>query len=357
MRRLGVLLLLLLWLPTRALAVPDTPYAPETVICPADLSEGALAAIEVLYPAVRGGGAFVELPDGVSYDDANAAMRSLTRDYPELFHLANSWKIAYWQDAPELATGVMPGYSMETDAYQARLAELLAAAGALVGRAEGERADRAEALHDLLCEGTAYTDDENGDNTAVGALLTGATRCEGYAKGLALLYRLAGIPCGVVIGEVSDSRGVSGHAWNIAVIDGQPTLIDATWNDQGDGGNTHWYYGLTTGMMAADHTPDPELTVPECPSILLNWHARRGLLVSDEAGVFAALRRLTREGEVSIRFTDAALYADVDARMNEWFRAYNAACAPGEAFYGGYGVITSEEQLCMRLRALEEEQP
>ena len=358
MRRLLAAAVLLIWLPALALAVPETPYASETVMRTAGLSEAALAALDVLYPAVQGCGERIDLPGGMRYDDVNAAMQSLSRDYPELFHLENTWMIAYRQDAPEYATQVIPGYTMSPEAYEACLERLLQTARGMADSAAGSEADRAEALHDLLCDRARYDESEGGeaDNTALGALLLGVTRCEGYAGGLALLYRLAGIPCGVVIGETSDGTGVSRHAWNIAVIDGQATLIDTTWNDQEEGGNTHWYYGLTDWMMAADHTPDPDMALPACTSLTVNWHARRGLLAADSAGIDAALRRFALEGEVSIRFADAALYADFDARMNDWFSAYNAA-HPDAPFYGYYSVIASEEQLCMRLRAMEEELP
>ena len=356
MRRLWVIALLLALLPTLALAAPQTPYAPETVPRTAGLSEEAEAALALLYPAIRACQERIDLPAGTRYDDANAAMQSLTRDYPELFHLAHTWSIGYRQDRPEIATQVIPEYRMAPEAYEALLARLMEEARTAVASAAGGEADRAEALHDFLLGRATYDESEEGeaDNTAVGALLDGVTRCEGYAQGLALLYRMAGIPCGIITGEASDENGTARHAWNVAVIEGQPTLIDATWDDQ-EGGNTHWYQGVTTWMMAADHTPDPELTVPECASVTVNWHARRGLLVSDEAGVFAALRRFSREGEVSIRFADAALYADFDERMNDWFRAYNARY-PEETFYGRYNVTFSAEQLCMRLRRVEEEE-
>lgn len=356
MRRIGMIVFLLIWLPCCALAAPDTPYAPETVVQTGGLSEGALAALDVLYPAIRACKAQIDLPGGTLYDDACAAMQSLSRDYPELFHLDNAWVIAYRQDNPAYATQVMPGYRMTAEAYDALLTRLLEAAGQMVSGAHGDEADRAEALHDLLCDRAAYDESELGeaDNTAVGALLDGVTRCEGYAEGLALLYRLSGIPCGVVTGETGDGTDAARHAWNVAVMKGQPTLIDATWDDQEDGGNTHWYHGLTSEMMAADHTPDPELAVPECVAVTVNWHARQGLLVSDETGIFAVLRRFAQDGEVSARFMDAALYADFYDRPNEWFSAYNAAY-PHETFYGRYSVIASPDQLCMRLLATEDE--
>ena len=359
MRRLLTAAVLLLWAPVLALAAPETPYAPETVIQTVGLSEGAQAALEALYPAVRDCEEQIDLPAGTRYDDVNAAMQSLSRNYPELFHLENTWTIAYRQDVPEYATQLIPGYTMSAGTYETALEQLLNAAREMVSGTAGEQADRAEALHDLLCDRARYDESEydEADNTAIGALLQGVTRCEGYAGGLALLYRMAGIPCGVVVGEGSDGETVSRHAWNVAVIDGQATLIDATWDDQEGSGNTHWYYGLTDWMMAADHRPDPDMTVPACTSLMANWHARRGLLVSDEAGVYGALRRLAQEGVVSIRFAGEELYRDFIDRSNGWLEDYNAQAGPGETFYGYYIIIFSDAQHCVRLNRGEESLP
>ena len=360
MRRMMAVMLALLMLPVWALAASEMPYAPETVWQTAPLSDGVLAAIEVLYPALRQCEELIELPGGMRYDDVNAAMNCLTRNYPELFHLENTWAIGYYQDAPAYATVVRPSYTVSPRDYDALLAQLIAAAQGMVDAAAGSQADRAETLHDRLCERTAYDRSETleADNTAVGALLMGVSRCEGYALSLTLMYRLAGIPCGVVIGEVGTGEDVQRHAWNAAMVDGVMTLIDATWDDQEENGCvTHWYQGLTVELMAADHRTDPEFSLLAADSMAVNWHARRGLLVSDAAGLLAAIGRFAAEGEVSIRFADWALYTDFMSRTNDWLDEYNAACAPGEAFYGSYHVIWSDEQLCVLLRSAKEDEP
>ena len=360
MRRIVAVMLMMLMLPVGALAAPEMPYAPETVLQTAPLSGGVLAAIETLYPAILRGEEQIDLPDGMRYDDVSAAMDCLTRNYPELFHLEGTWAIGYYQDAPAFATMVRPTYTMSPGEHEALLARLLETARGMVDAAAGSQADRAELLHDWLCARTAYDHSETlgADNTAVGALLMGVSRCEGYAQALTLLYRLAGIPCGVVTGDAGIGEDVQRHAWNEAVIDGATVLIDATWDDQEENGCvTHWYYGLTAAQMAADHRPDPEFTLPTTDAMAVNWHARRGLLVSERTGLLAAIGRFAVEGEVSIRFDDAALYADFMARMNDWIDEYNAMSAPGEAFYGSYGVIFSEEQHCVLLRVIKEDTP
>lgn len=353
MRRALMALLLLLCVPMAALAVPDTPYAPETVLQTDALSEGALAVMDLVYPAIRDCKEVILFPGKTRYEDVHAAMSCLTRNYPELFHLTGGWLVVFAQNSSEYAAALKPYYGMGAEEYEAWLGLLLETAQEMVDGTGGSQTERAEAMHDALCRRTTYDGSESGqeNNSAIGALLVGTTQCEGYAGALALMYRLAGIPCGVVTGrDVDAEEGDPGHAWNVAVIDGKATLIDATWNDQNTYGViTHWYYGLTTEMMAATHVPDPDLVVPQCDSTEANWHSRRSLLARSESALRMALNQFARCGEVSIRFGDEALYYDFDGHMEEWIDEYNAACRPEEAIRGSYRVIFSDDQLCMYL--------
>lgn len=351
-RRIGRFLLLLaaLAFAARAFAAPATPYAPETVVSALPLSEQARALVDALYPAIVRCEEKIELPEGTRYDDVNAAMASLTADYPELIHLARQWQIGYYRDRPEVATSLLVDYTLSADAYAAERARLMSVAKAMVAQTGGGAVDRAEALHDLLCARVTYAASaESGEgHTAADALLMAGARCEGYAQALTLLYRLAGLPCGMVIGDAWDDGGrAESHAWNVAILDGTPTFIDATWDDQPNG-DTHWYFGLTGDMMAADHRVRVGDDPPACDDMSVNWHARRGLLIATPAELTGALARFAQEGEVSLRFRDAELYEDFLASQEDWFRRMNAE-RPDAAFYGTYAVACCAAQRCVML--------
>lgn len=348
MNRFCILCALLLLWAAPAFAAPDTPYAAETVLRAAPLSLEAEALLDALYAAVVRCETEPALPEDARYDDVNAAVRSLTSDYPELFHLAREWRIGYEQARPEIAISLTLGYSLTPESYAEEAERLLACARTLV---DGGDAERAETLHDWLCERVDYAVDASpgGHSTAADALLRGSAQCEGYAQAFSLLCRMNGIPCGMVAGTAWDTSGQAArHAWNIATLDGVSTLIDATWDDQGDI-NTHWYFGLTDGMMAADHAPDPGSALPACVSLAANWQARRGLLIEDEEGLLAALELLSREGEVSLRFQNEVLYAALAADPEDWLRHLNAM-RPEAAFEGAYSVMLGGTQPCALLR-------
>ena len=346
MRKLIFFLILLLGLivPAGAMALP---YEAETVLSVQALTAEQAALAEYLYTPIFNMEENIPLPRGTRYADAEAAMTALTRDYPELFHLGRNYSLSYYTLAPEYATAVLPQYRMTAQEAADKRARLYVAAYLAVS----ENPDPL-ALHDHVCAVVTYGGDTDMAHTAAGALLDGQATCEGYAQAVTLLYRLAGIPCGVVTGTATDSRGrTDRHAWNIADIDGY-CLIDATWNDQEHLGlNTCWYYGLSTGHMAADHTPDPELRIPLCGA-QANWHDRQGYLISSADEADAAIRRLVAGETINLRIPDRAMYTALTVHLSAWLESYNQR-NPNSPFYGSYSMTCSDSQQCVVIQRVE----
>ncbi|MBQ3485291.1 MAG: hypothetical protein IJA77_07350 [Clostridia bacterium] len=346
MIRRMLLVLLLLMLPLGARAELPLVYPAETVLSVVPLTETQQRLVAHLYAPILDGERKIELPEGTRYDDVGPAMQSLMMDYPELFHLHRSYTVTYWQNAPETAIAVNPQYRMDAGEAVRVRQQLYEAAQQLI------QADRtAVGLHDALVARVTYGGDTELRHTAAAALLQGQATCEGYTQALTLLYRMAGIPCGLVSGSGTESatgQQVS-HAWNIAYLGGY-TFIDATWDDQERAGlNTRWYFGLSTRQLAADHQPDAALNVPPCGE-QANWHLRCDRYADETEDVYRALRNLVVYGEpVNLRVTDAALYAAVSADPGSVLEGYNAWCAPGEAFYGSYSYLSCDAQGCFIL--------
>ncbi len=339
----ALLLTMLLW-PVSSLG-EIAPYDPDTVLSVLTLTGEQRALAEFLYSPILRGEHRIDLPAGTRYDDVAPAMRSLMQDRPELFHLGRSYSVGYEQHTPDVARYVTPEYRMDVAQAQLLRQELYAIARDLAAMYPGE-----EALHDALLARVTYAEAGDLSHTAVGALLEGQAVCEGYAQALSLLYRMAGVPCGVVTGTAADSTGaVQAHSWNIADLNGL-TLIDATWNDQDHLSlNTRWYYGLSAAQMAADHAPDAGQSVPPCGDEA-NWHRARGLIAYSREDVFAAIRRLILTGEpLNLRIPSAGLYTALTGDLYGFLGDYNDAVPPEEGFYGGYAFITNDRQGCLLL--------
>ncbi|MBQ8200979.1 MAG: hypothetical protein IJZ74_04350 [Clostridia bacterium] len=337
----ALLLTVLLW-PSDSRAEWQLPYDADTVLSVVSLSDEQASLAEYLYQPILRGETKITLPDGTAYNDVSPAMRSLMQDYPELFHLGREYSVGYMQHEPDIALYISPAYRMEVEQAQLIRQELYAIARDLAARHK-----TAEALHDALLSRVTYGGTTELCHTAVGALLEGQATCEGYVHALTLLFRMAGVPCGMITGIAVDSSGTAqNHSWNIASI-GSYTLIDATWNDQDHVGlNTHWYYGLSTEQMAADHAMDEGQQIPPCVA-QANWHAVRGWEISTRSEAYAAVRHLVLTGEMlNLRIDDPALYEAVAGDTYAFLGDYNAA-EPDEGFYGGYSVLKSDEQRCV----------
>lgn len=344
MKKLMSLLLTLVLLGSAALAELPLVYPMETVISVMRLTQEQRALAEYLYVPVLAGETKIPLPEGTRYDDVGPAMQSLMLDYPELFHLHREYTVSYWQNRPEIAISVSPQYRMDARRAGELRGQLYQAALSLV-----QRGGTAVQLHDALVDGVVYGGDTELRHTAVGALLQGTATCEGYAQALSLLYRMAGIPCGVVKGMGTESLTgrQTAHAWNIMYLGGY-SLIDATWNDQdGAGLNTHWYFGLSDEQMAADHTPDAEMDMPRSTDHA-GWHRRYGRYAATKEELFRAMEALVTSGTpVNLRVTDGTLYRAVAADIGGFMDAYNEWCPEGLAFYGRYTYMTCDAQQCL----------
>lgn len=346
MKKRLLLLLLGLLLPLAARAV-TLPYAPDTVLSVLEMTDVQRTLADFLYTPVFNMDGHIDLPKGTAYDDVSAAMNCLMQDYPELFHLGKDYVIGYYRDTPEFAAWVEPQYRMSAEEAAAARAVLYAQAYLIA-----DACPDALALHDRLCSMVTYGGDTDLRHTAAGALLEGRATCEGYAQAMTLLFRLKGVPCGVITGMAEDSAGVSErHSWCIADIGGY-TLIDPTWNDQDALGlNTHWYYGLSSGEMSADHSLDAGQRIPLCGTHA-NWHGMHGYILSSAEDADAAILRLVQGETVNLRIPDEALYRALTEDAHAFLDGYNQR-HPQDAFYGAYSLTECDAQQCIILRRAE----
>lgn len=346
---LAALLPLLLFSQT-AQTAPNTPYAPETMLRYPLLSERQQALFDLLYQSARLGDTRVELPPETRYDDAVAAVRALADDCPELAALDPRCTVGYLQSKPDEASYIHFSYIMPVE----RQDEMIRTAQQWAEQAQGDAFERELFLHDLLCRQTVYDSSAVHAHSAFGALMDGRAVCDGYAKALALLLRMAGIPCSVAYGQTVTEAGLVKHAWNIMRIDGAYTLTDATYNDQNEHEfNTHWYFNLTDEQMRRTHIPDEDVAFPACEDESVGWHARMGCLVDDgEGGVarrmHAALATLAETGApLNLRFARQEDYQAATENISAWIEQYNAQCPPALQLTDGVRLFTDPTQRCL----------
>ncbi len=100
------------------------------------------------------------------------------------------------------------------------------------------RYEKVKSIHDSLCDMITYPENQGTSSSPnygpkahhpTGALIYGASVCEGYAEAFKLICDREGIPCITVLGYGNGGA----HKWNyVKMDDGLWYLLDATWGDQ-----------------------------------------------------------------------------------------------------------------------------
>lgn len=138
--------------------------------------------------------------------------------------------------------------------------------------------ETAKYLYEYVAKRVRYDYDNYYDkedwNCLYDALVLEKAVCSGYAEAIYSLFNLAGIDCLCVDGTIVTEDSVDGHAWNLAKVDCQWYVFDATWDslDKDDDPYRPRFFGIST--QAAEfysvRTIAPFLAtiVPPCDGIL-----------------------------------------------------------------------------------------
>lgn len=314
------LLLFLLLLPCCALAAPDTPYDPALMVHYPRLNAAQQQIFDLAYAGAVQGQTRVELPDATSYDDTCAAMDALLLDCPELCALHSEYSVGYYRDAPQEAIYIDLTYTLPLESQQ----QLMQTASALAAQAQGEEFHREWFLHDALCQLVTYDASAANQHNAYGALVEGRAVCDGYARAMALLLRLAGMEAGVAQGVLLETGAA--HAWNLVKVEGSYTWLDVT-NDDQPGLTTYFYFNITDEWLARSYRLN-STGLPPCHDRSVNWQVRNHRFVSNaeemQKHVFNNFRNMMAQGSrFCLRFEREADYLSLRDKVFFWAIQYN----------------------------------
>lgn len=163
----------------------------------------------------------------------------------------------------------LDGYSSEAQVKQA-INEVESIKNQIISQKTGNTYNDVKMVHDYLINTIEYetTISKNNIYNIYGALVQNESVCEGYAKAFKYLLDELQIPCVMVIGQATNSKGeTENHAWNYVQINGNWYAVDATWDDPviiGNGiiGNDVKYKYFLKGQneFYKDHTPRFQFT-------------------------------------------------------------------------------------------------
>lgn len=87
-------------------------------------------------------------------------------------------------------------------------------------------------VHNWLIDNVEYNTNADEPYSISGALTEGKAVCEGYARSFKYIMDKIQIPCVLVSGTGTNSKGeTESHAWNYVQLDGKWYAVDVTWDD------------------------------------------------------------------------------------------------------------------------------
>ena len=163
-------------------------------------------------------------------------------------------------------------------------------------------------IHDRLVRNIIYNEEAivyaagwPDSYTIEGVFLSKRAVCEGIAKAFKVLGDLLSLPVIVVIGDAAvlddTSGGMTGHAWNIAKVNGQYVQIDATWDGNLSLAVRHYrydYFCISDKWMRKDHLYG---NYPVCPTDDHSYFVKTGRVFQDKSGIKEFVRSKVRKGE------------------------------------------------------------
>jgi hypothetical protein len=160
--------------------------------------------------------------------------------------------------------------------------------------------EKSKYIYEYLINNTEYHAMSVDNQNICSVFLNGFSVCQGYAKATQYLLNEVGIPATLMMGKV---HGGEGHAWVIALLDGEYYHIDTTFGDasyQSDenasqfGSANDWsskkwpisydYLNVTTEQIEKTHKIEPIVPLVNCTSIANNYYIREGLYITEVDG-------------------------------------------------------------------------
>ncbi len=269
----------------------------------------------------------IPLPVSATSDEIKDMMAFLCSECPELLQLDSAW--TQRSNLLGYVTAVTPAYTINQETYLTQKHEIEILLSQLHTELAGANPYEIElTLFDYIINNCWYSLDAPNCQSAYGALIGGAAKCDGRAKALVWGLRSFGIKSSVITG--------SNHAWVIAQINGYNYNIDPTYDDnEADGIQqpcAYTHFNIPESSIAADPYPADELFIRRgYPSTIrwdCNYHVKSGLWVAagqNAENIFLnQLETITANngGCINLRFESTADFEAAKTASQNWIQNF-----------------------------------
>ena len=269
----------------------------------------------------------VDIPAGISEEDAIRVYATVLNAEPELFWLSGS--ISASSSGGRLRLRYITYDEAEIAQKQK---EIDSKAKAVLDKVAGQSTVvKLRYFHDYIVTSNAFSKDTAGYNSSIYNGLTGKDhlQCAGYAKTFSYLCDMSGIESITVVGTNGDGAS---HAWDVVNVDGEYYNVDTTWDDPTKSGEVdrgpkyarYDYFLVPDKWLLIDHFNVNKVTLssgtvhlfkpPAATATDKNYFSVYGLVYSDKASAKAALEKqiddaVSKKNEVvEIRVTSKEIW-------------------------------------------------
>ena len=229
---------------------------------------------------------YVQAP---SFDALDSIIDCVLNDHPEFFWLSGQSTIS-GTSGPGLKHVVL-NTNVDLSMIDSQQALIDSEAGAYLSMISGGMSnyDKVRIAYEFVVNNNDYVLDSDQNQNIQSSMIYHQSVCSGYAKEMQYLLNEAGIFCAFIEGYVpGDNGSPEPHAWNLVLIDGEYTYVDATWGDPYYGGEpagdrptiSYSFLCLTSDEMdRLGYQPDPGYSIPQVTSSTWDYYALNGWYV------------------------------------------------------------------------------
>lgn len=209
--------------------------------------------------------------EAYTYDNPNIFYLSPNKMYLNIERTTTIFKTTYnvYIDNGEAQSYLVDEFSSK-ELVDSAINKVESIKNTITSRKTGNTYDDIKMVHDYLVDNIEYDTSISKSNIydVYGALINRVCVCEGYARAFKYIMDDMQIPCVLVIGKATNSKGeTENHAWNYVNLNGSWYAIDTTWDDPVvlNGGKASYssrykYFLKGASTMNADHTPSGQFT-------------------------------------------------------------------------------------------------
>ncbi|MEI6578034.1 MAG: transglutaminase domain-containing protein [Eubacteriales bacterium] len=267
----------------------------------------------------------IEIPS-LNQDELSTVFEALLYDNPYLFFLGRSCTTTN----RGLKSYFNAEYTMSALKYNKMKQALLKKSAEIMAKLGQKSQFETELfIHDYIVNNCSYSNTNEDESTAYGALIGKKAACEGYSKAAKVLLDMAGIECYVVSGMSNNFQGhEEDHMWNIVKINNQYYHLDLTWDDpitinQSEKNDPRYtYFNITDKDISKTHSDFS--TKNACMAKTDNYFVKKGLYFTEynaetRSKIAKALAAAANNGkgsfELELKFGSPEVYA----QAFKWF--------------------------------------